>query len=187
MWSLRWDFTNKSVTGAPCSIKRYSLSHSWTLMVKSMKTETVPSWGHGGTAKSRVRKSQVADVSVCLSVDCSRSMRLWKLTCTCPTRSNCLRQVISGLLSASHSAHLLPQHLHCGSSATTLSLVTTTAVWLSAVSAVCDLPDSTLSMHGPQGAARLPVVLFFFHCYFMYLLSYLTIIIFYYSPSFYRV
>ena len=31
MWSLRWHFTNKSVTGAPYSIKCYSLSHSWTL------------------------------------------------------------------------------------------------------------------------------------------------------------
>ena len=31
MWSLRWHFTNKSVTGAPYSIKSYSLSHSWTL------------------------------------------------------------------------------------------------------------------------------------------------------------
>ena len=34
MWSLRWHFTNKSVTGAPCSIKSYSLSHSWTLWWK---------------------------------------------------------------------------------------------------------------------------------------------------------
>ena len=31
MWSLRWHFTNKSVTGAPYSIKSYSLSRSWTL------------------------------------------------------------------------------------------------------------------------------------------------------------
>jgi len=31
MWSLRWHFTNKSITGAPYSIKSYSLSHSWTL------------------------------------------------------------------------------------------------------------------------------------------------------------
>ena len=31
MWSLRWHFTNKSVTGAPYSINSYSLSHSWTL------------------------------------------------------------------------------------------------------------------------------------------------------------
>jgi len=31
VWSLRWHFTNKSVTGAPYSIKSYSLSHSWTL------------------------------------------------------------------------------------------------------------------------------------------------------------
>ena len=31
-WSLRWHFTNKSVTGAPYSIKSYkSLPHSWTL------------------------------------------------------------------------------------------------------------------------------------------------------------
>ena len=30
-WSLRWHFTNKSVIGAPYSIKSYSLSHSWTL------------------------------------------------------------------------------------------------------------------------------------------------------------
>jgi len=34
MWSLRWQFTNKSVTGAPCSIISYSLSHSWTLWWK---------------------------------------------------------------------------------------------------------------------------------------------------------
>ena len=33
MCSLRWHFTNKSVTGAPCSklSKSYSLSHSWTI------------------------------------------------------------------------------------------------------------------------------------------------------------
>jgi len=31
MRSLRWHFTNKSVTGAPYSIKSYSLSPSWTL------------------------------------------------------------------------------------------------------------------------------------------------------------
>jgi len=33
MWSLRWQFTNKSITGAPYSITgySYSLSHSWTL------------------------------------------------------------------------------------------------------------------------------------------------------------
>jgi len=31
MWSLRWHFTNKSVTGAPYNIKSFSLSHSWTL------------------------------------------------------------------------------------------------------------------------------------------------------------
>ena len=31
MWSLRWHFTNKSITGAPYSIKSYSLSHSGTL------------------------------------------------------------------------------------------------------------------------------------------------------------
>ena len=33
MWSLRWHFTNKSVTWAPRSIKSHSLSlsHSWTL------------------------------------------------------------------------------------------------------------------------------------------------------------
>ena len=30
MWSLRWHFTKKSVTGAPYSTKSYSLSHSWT-------------------------------------------------------------------------------------------------------------------------------------------------------------
>jgi len=30
-WSLRWHFTNKSVTGAPYSIKSYSPSRSWTL------------------------------------------------------------------------------------------------------------------------------------------------------------
>ena len=42
MWSLRWHYTNKSVAGAPYSIKGYSLSHSWTL-VKSRMTETVRS------------------------------------------------------------------------------------------------------------------------------------------------
>ena len=31
MWSSRWHFTNKSVTGAPYSIKSCCLSHSWTL------------------------------------------------------------------------------------------------------------------------------------------------------------
>ena len=31
MWSVRWYFTNKSVTGAPYSVESYSLSHSWTL------------------------------------------------------------------------------------------------------------------------------------------------------------
>ena len=33
MWTLRWHFTNRSVTGAPYSIKGYSYSpsHSWTL------------------------------------------------------------------------------------------------------------------------------------------------------------
>ena len=30
MWSLRWHFTNKSVTGAPYSIKCYSYSLSHT-------------------------------------------------------------------------------------------------------------------------------------------------------------
>jgi len=32
VWSLWWHFTNKSVTGAPYSIKSYSLSHSGTLL-----------------------------------------------------------------------------------------------------------------------------------------------------------
>ena len=51
MWSLRWHFTNKSVTGAPYSIKSYSLSHSRTLWwrVRWLK-QWVPSWGRGGTA-----------------------------------------------------------------------------------------------------------------------------------------
>ena len=31
MWSLRWHFTNKSVTRARYIIRGYSLSHSWTL------------------------------------------------------------------------------------------------------------------------------------------------------------
>ena len=50
-WSLRWHFTNKSVTEAPYSIKSYSLSHSWTLRwrVRWLK-HAVPSWGRGGTA-----------------------------------------------------------------------------------------------------------------------------------------
>ena len=38
-WSLRWHFTNKSITGASYSIKSYSLSQLDT-MVKSMMTVT---------------------------------------------------------------------------------------------------------------------------------------------------
>jgi len=57
LWSLRWHFTNKSVTGAPYSIKGYSYSCTVTqldTMVKSTMTETVPSWGHSGTAVTSV-------------------------------------------------------------------------------------------------------------------------------------
>jgi len=58
MWSFRWHFTNKSVTGAPYSIKSYSLSHSWTLW--SM-TETVPSWCRGGTAAAIAQNEQTTE------------------------------------------------------------------------------------------------------------------------------
>ena len=49
VWSLRWHFTNRSVTGAPYSIKLQSVTQLDT-MVKSTMTETVLPWGHGGTA-----------------------------------------------------------------------------------------------------------------------------------------
>ena len=57
MWSLRWHFTNKTVTGAPYSIKSYSLSHSWTLgwRVRWLK-HAVPSWGRGGTAAAMAQR-----------------------------------------------------------------------------------------------------------------------------------
>jgi len=53
MWSSRWHFTNKSVTGAAYSIRSYSLSHSWTLWwrvgLRRLK-HAVPSWGRGGSS-----------------------------------------------------------------------------------------------------------------------------------------
>ena len=62
MWSLRWHFTNKSVTGAPYSIKSYSLSHSWTLWwrVRWLK-HAVPSWGRGGTAAAMAQNEQTTE------------------------------------------------------------------------------------------------------------------------------
>ena len=57
MWSLRWHFTNKSVTRARYSIRGYSLSHSWTLRwrVRWLK-HAVPSWGRDGTAVITVHR-----------------------------------------------------------------------------------------------------------------------------------
>jgi len=62
MWSLRWHFTKKSVTGAPYSIKSYSLSHSWTLRcrVRWLK-HAVPSWGRGGTAATMAQNEQLTE------------------------------------------------------------------------------------------------------------------------------
>jgi len=67
MWSLRWHFMNKSVTGAAYkkanySIKSYSLSHSRTLwwIVRWLK-HAVPSWGHGGTAAMMAQNEQTRE------------------------------------------------------------------------------------------------------------------------------
>ena len=62
MGSLRWHFTNKSVTGAPYSIKSYSLSHSWTpwWRVRWLK-HAVSSWGRGGTAAMMVQNEQTTE------------------------------------------------------------------------------------------------------------------------------
>jgi len=57
MWSLRWHFTNKSVTGAPYSIQSDTQPNT---MVKSTMTETVPSWGRGGSWPIPVLGSQPA-------------------------------------------------------------------------------------------------------------------------------
>ena len=59
MWSLRWHLTNKSVTGAPYSIKHYSLPHSWTLWrrVQWLK-HAVPSWGRGRTAAAMTAQNE---------------------------------------------------------------------------------------------------------------------------------
>jgi len=59
MWSLRWHFTNKSVTGAPYSIKSYSLSRSWTpwWRVRWVK-HAVPSRGRGGTAAAMMAQNE---------------------------------------------------------------------------------------------------------------------------------
>ena len=63
MWSLRWHFTNKSVTGAPYSIKGYSYSlvTQPNTMVTSTMTETVPSWGRGGTAAAMAQNEQATE------------------------------------------------------------------------------------------------------------------------------
>ena len=64
MWSLRWHFTNKSVTGAPYSIKghSYSLSHSRTLWwrVRWLK-HAVPSWGRSRTAAMMAQNEQTTE------------------------------------------------------------------------------------------------------------------------------
>ena len=62
MWSSRWHFTNKSVTGSPYSIKSYSLSHSQTLWwrVRWLK-HAVPSWGRGGTAAAMAQNEQTTE------------------------------------------------------------------------------------------------------------------------------
>ena len=60
MWSLRWHFKNKSITGAPYSIKSYSLSHSWTLWWSTM-TETVSSSCHGGTAAVMMQNKETME------------------------------------------------------------------------------------------------------------------------------
>jgi len=59
MLSWKWHFTNKSVTGAPYSIKGCSLPHSWTLWwrVRWLK-HAVPSWGRGGTAAAMAQNEQ---------------------------------------------------------------------------------------------------------------------------------
>jgi len=51
--------TNKSVAGAPYSIKSYSLSHSWTLWwrVRWLK-HAVPSWDRGGTAAAMTAQNE---------------------------------------------------------------------------------------------------------------------------------
>ena len=47
---------------APCSIKSYSLSHSWTLWrrVRWLK-HAVPSWGRGGTAAAMAQNEQTTE------------------------------------------------------------------------------------------------------------------------------
>jgi len=62
MRSLRWHFTNKSVAGAPYSIKSYSLSHSWTVWqrVRRLK-QWVPSWCRGGTAAAMAQNEQTTE------------------------------------------------------------------------------------------------------------------------------
>jgi len=57
MWSSRWHFTIKSVAGAPYCIKSYGLSQLDT-MAKSTMTETVVSWGRGGTAAAMAQNEQ---------------------------------------------------------------------------------------------------------------------------------
>jgi len=64
MWSLRWHFTNKSVTRALCSSKGYSYSllHSQTLRWKVRWLKyAVPSWGRGGTAAAMAQNEQTLE------------------------------------------------------------------------------------------------------------------------------
>jgi len=62
VWSLRWHFATKSVTGADYSIKSYSLSHSWTLWwrVRWLK-HAVSFWGRGGTAAAMTQNEQTTE------------------------------------------------------------------------------------------------------------------------------
>ena len=63
MCSLRWHFTNKSVAGAPYSIKSQVLQSviQPNTMVKSTMTETVQSWGRGGTAAAMAQNEQTTE------------------------------------------------------------------------------------------------------------------------------
>ena len=81
MWSLRWHFTNKSVTGAPYSIRSHSLSHNRTLWwrVRWLK-HAVPSSGYGGTAAMMVQTNNVPvvrRVDGMTSVDVEALRRRW--------------------------------------------------------------------------------------------------------------
>jgi len=64
--SLRWHFTNKSVTGAAYTTKSYSLSHSWTLRWRvRWPKHAVLSSGRGGTAAAMAQNEQTSPCSVC--------------------------------------------------------------------------------------------------------------------------